>query len=390
MPRVVRQKANNKGKSDINRDLPGAGRVTEESSDTVIFYPLPWLVAAICDLSSGAKGLFAKLCFDAWGSDCSRVGTRWQANTFGVDRVTIRGWLRELERLGLIKIEYEWACCCYHINQKYRVGGFIPLLAETMKRRDVGWSYKLVLCSMSYRQAGNDYCWAMQKDLAEDLGLSLRTIRRVLAGMKARCEVQTRLRKRNRKGGNKYALTCGAVLGGRIFGASSHRTKSPLLYKKWKLKSYFKALRANFHSGDLSSSGSDGGFGPEAVFDQLVGCGIDEKVARQMAFIQHHPIESAVNAINNAQILRAQKWKRCIDAGLPRQKFNLAGYVVAAMNGARREGKKVGTTKLFREAVAKDKVIKMAKAMKQKWRPPSEAVFAARVRKAKRALGVTA
>ncbi|GAI97385.1 unnamed protein product, partial [marine sediment metagenome] len=114
--------------------------------------------------------------------------------------------------------------------------------------------------------------------------------------MKARCEVQIRLRGRNSKMGNKYALTCGAALGGRIFGGDSHRTKKPLLYKKWKAKSYFKALRANFLPGDLSASSSGDGFRPEAVYLELVNVGIHEKVARPMAFDQKHPFESVVQA----------------------------------------------------------------------------------------------
>jgi len=390
MPTAARQKAYIKGKTDIRRVLPGAEKATKKSISTVKYWPLPWAVAAICDLSSGAKGLFAKLIFDAWGSNCCRVGVRCQAKSLGVDRGTIRRWLRELELKGLIRIEYEPACCCYHLNTGCRVGGFIPLLAETMKRKDVGWAYKLLLCWLSYRQADNDCCWAKQKALAEDLGMSVRTIQRVLAGMKAKGEVQIRHRRRNRKQGNKYALTCGAVLGGRIFGTNSHTTKSPPLYKKWKAKSYFKALRAKFPPGDLSASGFRDGFGPEAVFLELVNVPMHETVARPLAFIDRHPIESVVNAKNNAKILRAVLFKRSDDAGLPRPKFNEAGYVVNALNGARREGKKVGTTKLFRETGAMSRAIKKAKAMKQKWRPPSEAVFAARVRKAKRALGVTA
>ena len=388
MPGTVRKKVDNKDKTDISRVLPGAERDAKKSIPTVKYYPLPWMVAVICDLSPGAKGLFAKLIFDAWGSNCCRVGVRCQAKSLGVDRGTIRRWLRELKCRGLIKIEFEPACCCYHLNPKYKIGGFIPLLAETMKRRDVGWAYKLLLCWLSYRQADNDCCWATQKAFAEDLGMSVRTIQRVLAAMKGKGELQIRLRRRNRKGGNKYALTCGAVLGGRIFGVSSHTTKSPPLYKKWKAKSYFKALRAKFPPGDLSASKSDGWFGPDAVFLELVNVGIHEKVARPMALEQLHPFESAVQAINNARIKRAAVFKRSLDAGLPRPKFNLPGYVVAALNGARKEGKAVRTTKLFRDTAARHKAIKMAKAMRGRWRPPSEAVFADRVRKAKRALGL--
>ncbi|MBA7605257.1 hypothetical protein ES703_12387 [subsurface metagenome] len=386
----ARQKAVDDSKSEVSSSIITGNSGANKSPDSILFWQLPWSVAMICGLSSGAKCLFAKLNFDAWKSNCSRVGTHSQAKTFGVDRVTIRGWLRELEQRDLIKITYEWSCCCYYLDRKFRVGGFIPLLAETMKRRDVGWAYKLVLCSMSYRQAGNDYCWAMQKDLAEYLGLSLRTIQRIIADMKARGEVQIRLRRWNRKYGNKYALTCGAVLGGRIFGANSHTTKSPPLYKKWRLKSYFKALRAKFLSGDLSSRDSRDGFGPEAVFLELVNVGVHEKVARPLAFDDKHPFESVVNAKNNAQILRAAVFKRLDDAGLPRQGFNLAGYVVAALNGARSEGKKVGTTKLFREAGAMLRALKIAKARRGRWRPPSEAEFDRRRRAAKCALGLPA
>jgi len=377
-------------KSDISRDSVSAEKGANKSLDSIQFWQLPWLVAAICDLGSGAKILYAKLIFDAWGSNCCRVGVRCQARSLGVDRGTIRRWLRELVSFGLIRITYEQACCCYHLDPRYRVGGFIPLLVETMKRRDIGWSDKLGLCCLSYRQADYDYCWAKQKNFAADLGLSVRTIQRVLAGMKARGEVQIRLRGRNSKRGNKYALTCGAVLGGRIFGACSHTTESPPLNKQWKAKSYFKALRAEFRAGGLSASHSEPLTQAPLVFSELVGCGVHEKVAQAMAFEQHHPIESATNAINNALIMCAQFWKRSDDAGLPRQKFNVAGYVVNALNGARREGKKVGTTKLFRQTAAMSRAIKMAKAMQGSWRPPSEAVFERRRRAAKRALGVTA
>ncbi len=388
MPRAVRKKLDRKVKTYIPRRVLTEKQGAKKSSDTVRFYALPLVVPVICKVSSGAKGLYAKLNSDACGRSWCRVGVGSLANCLGTDNRSIRRWIRELVRCGLIRVGHERACCCYYLNPKYRGGVFIPLLAETMKRKDVGWAYKLVMCWMAYRLADNDYCWAKQKVPAEELGLSVRTIQRVLAGMKERGEVQIRLRRRNRKQGNKYALTCGAVLGGRIFGAISHTTKCTYLYKKWKAKSYFKALRAKFLPGDLSASSSRDGFGPESVYLELVNAGIHEKVARPLAFDDKHPFESVVNAKNNAQILRAQFWKRSLDAGLPQPKFNLAGYVVNALNGARREGKVVGTTRLFREVGEMYRLIKMAKARRAKHPPPSEAEFANRVRKAKRALGV--
>jgi len=312
------------------------------------------------------------------------------ANCLGTDRRSIRRWLRELERRGLIKIRHEWDCCCYYLNPKYRVGPTIPLLAETMKRRDIGQSYKLLLCLLSYRQADNDYCWSKQKDLAENLGLSVRTIQKDLATMKAGCEVQIRLRRRNRKGGNKYVLTCGAVLGGRIIGSNSHTTICTPLYKKMKAKSYLKAVRPKILSGDLSQRGPPDGFGPEAVYLELVNVGIHEKIARALTFDDRNPFESAVQAINNAKILRAVVWKQSLDVGLPRPKFNLAGYVVRALNGARKEGKIVGTTKLFREADELYEELKAREARRGRWKPLSEAQFERRRRALIRSLGLTA
>ncbi|MBA7567236.1 hypothetical protein ES708_08945 [subsurface metagenome] len=388
MHSTARQKVDRKVKSKQSRRVLTEKQGAKKSSDSIPFWQLPWMVAVICELSSGPKWLYAKLNSDAWGRSWCRVGVGSLAKTLGVDIKTIRQWLRELERCGLIRVGHERACCCYYLNPKYRVGGFIPLLAEVMKCKGVGWAYKLLMCSLSYRQRDNDYCWPKQEVLAEDLGLSVRTIQRESARMKARGEVQITIRRRNRKYGNKYALTCGAVLGGRIFGAISHTTEYPYLYKKWKAKSYFKALRPRFLSGDLSASSFRDGFGMEAVYFELVNAGIHEKVARPLAFDDKHPFSSVVQAINNAQILRAQFWKRSLDAGLPRQKFSVPGYVVNALNGARREDKVVGTTRLFREAGAMHRALKLAKARRGRWRPPSEAEFANRVRKAKRALGV--
>lgn len=390
MPRVVRKKAHRNGKSEHSRTRSTGRSAENKSPDSIQFWRLPWLVAVICGLSSGPKWLYSKLNTDATGRSWCRVGDRSLAKALGVDRVTIHRWLRELERWGLIWINHEKACCCYYLDPKFRAGVFIPMLSTVLKRRDIGWTDKMVICSMSYKLAENDWTWPMQKELAEELGLSVRTIQRVIAGLKARCEVQIRPRGRNRNKGNKYALTCGAVLGGRIFGGNSHTTECPPYYKKWRLKSYFNGRRPKFHLGDLSASNSRALMQSELVFETLAGYGVHEKVARPLAFDDHHPFGSVVQAHLNGQILRAQFWQRSDDAGMPRAKFNLAGYVVAALNGARREGKIVGTTRRFREAGAMSRTLKMAKARRGRWRPPSEAEFDRRRRAAKRALGLTA
>lgn len=388
MHNEVRQKLDSKLKSQNTRRVLTEKQQANKSPETTIFYTLPLVVAMICGLSSGAKGLFAKLNFDAWGRSWCRVGVGSLAKCLGTDSRSIRRWLRELERRGLIRIRHEQEYCCYYLNRRYRVGPTIPLLSETMKRRDIGQSYKLLLCLLSFSQAGNDWCWSMQKELAALLGLSVRTVQRILAAMKARADIQIRLRRLNRQGGNKYALTCGAVLGGRIFGSISHTTICTPLYKNTKAKSYFKAIRQEFLSGGLSPRGPPDGFGPEAVFFELVGCGIHEKVARPMAFEDKQPFESVVQAVNNAKILRAVVWKRAREVGLPDPKFNVAGYVVNALNAARGEGEIVGTTRLFREAGEKFRELREREARRTRHKPPSEAQFERRRRSLIRSLGM--
>jgi len=376
------------GKSEVSRGRSTDKSGSNKSPDTTIFYQLPLVVLGICGLSSGAKELFAKLNFDAWGRSWCRVGVKSLAKCLGTDRRSIRRWMREMERRDMIRIRREGECCCYYLNRRYRVGEWIPLLSETMRRRDVGQSYKLLLCLVSFRQAGNDWCWSMQKAFAAEMGLSVRTIQRLLAQMKAKGEVQIRLRRLNRNGGNKYALTCGAVLGGRIFGSISHTTICTPLNKTMKAKSYLKAIRQEFLSGGLSPRGPPDGFGPEAVYFELVGCGIHEKVARPLAFDDKQPFESVVQAVNNAKILRAVVWKRAREVGLPDPKFNVAGYVVNALNAARREGEIIGTTRLFRAAAEEFRELKIAKARRGKHKPRSEAEVKAWVAEQKRALGV--
>ena len=326
---------------------------------------MPLLVSMICGLSSGAKGLYALMIFRTFGRSWCKLGVGSMAYYLGTDRRSIRRWLQELVRFGLIKVRHERACCYYYLIPKYRVGPTIPLLASVMKRKDIGQTYKLVMCWLSYRQGDNEWMWAMQKVFAEELGLTIRTIQRTLCAMKANAEVQIRQRKRNSKGGNKYALTCGAVVGGRIYGDNSQTTVCTHLNKKVKAKSYLEEIKHKFLSQDLSKNGTKESFEEEVVFAELIGCGIHKNVAGPMAFEEKHPFESTVQAINNAMILRAVVWKRARENGLPDPKFNVAGYVIRALNGSRKEVKIVGTTRLFRQAGEKSSALKAAKARRE-------------------------
>lgn len=358
-----------------------------------IYYNLPFMVSMIRDLNPGTKGLFALLNFNAFRKHYCRMTISLMAYCLGTSTGTIRNQLAELKRVGLIKITKEEGRVKYYIMPQFRKGPSIPLLAVVMRRKpakNVSFSYKLLICLLSFGQASNEWMWEKQKELAADLGLSVRTIQRDLTAMKANAEVQIRLRRRYRINGNKYALTCGATIGGRIFSPVSHTTESTTLKKKMKAKSYLTTLRQKSLSGGLSQMGSPDEIEAEAVYSELAGCGIHEKVARAMAFDNKHPFESVVNAINNAKILRAAVWKRALEAGLPRPKFNVPGYVVNALNAARGEGKVIGTTKLFRQAGAEFRALELREARRGHWKPKSEAEFEKRRRAMIRSLGLPA
>jgi len=377
-------------KSDISIGRSGVEKKANKSSNTESFYQLPLRISENKGMSSGAKGLYAKLRFDAWGKRYCRTGVGSLASSLGTDEGTIRVWRRELERNNLIEVRPEQRCCCYYFKGRNRREAYIPLLTSVMERRDIGHTQKLVLCLLSYRQKGNDCCWLMQKDMAEELGKSVRTIQRVLKGLKARGMVQIRNRRHNRKYGNKYTLTLGAALGDRIYGSDSHATQSTPLYKKWKAMSCSKARRAKILIKSLSKKQIAAELEQEVVSARLLGIGIREKEVLTLAFIEKHPIASVEQAINNAEILRAYVWQRAVTAGYSRPYFNRAGYVVNALRGARKEGKTVGTTRLFRETRGKYYKFQQQKAEREKQPAKTENQVRDWVIEQKRALGVTA
>ena len=97
--------------------------------------------------------------------------------------------------------------------------------------------------------------------------------------------------------------------------------------------------------------------------------GVDYEVARAIVYDQHTPVESIENVIKNG--LAKQTKPEHTDG-----KFVLeAGYIVEALNQARREGKIVGATSLSKKLAAKLSV------KREKYRPPSQAEIQKRKRR---------
>ena len=378
------------GKTELYGDLDVGLAIAKQNQPTIKFYRLPLMVAVFCELSFGAKLLYAALNWMANGSNVCQTSVEKLADRLGTWPATIRKWRSELERFGLIKVGNGWPSKRCYLKPLFRRGGFIPILNTIAEQRGKSPGEKLLLSLIAYRQRDNDWCWGKQEDLAAELGMSLRTVQLIQDRLSKAKQIQCLSNAVNRNRGKRCRIEYQWGLGNRIFGSKTHAQIAPPIDKTLKVRSSFIEKPAKFKFGDLSARGSEDGFGPEAVFLELVNVGIHEKVARPMAFEQNHPPESVAQAINNAQILRAQKWKPAEEARQPRPKFSVPGYVVNALNGARREGKIVGTTKLFRSAAAMSRAIKIAKARRGRRPPLSDTEIADRVRKWKRALGLPA
>jgi len=89
----------------------------------------------------------------------------------------------------------------------------------------------------------------------------------------------------------------------------------------------------DFSSGDLSKANAQ-----DRGYHLLISQGVNQKVARSIVYEQHTPLQSIEETIKNG--LAKQKAER---------NFTLeSGYIVAALNGARKEGKTVTSTKASR------------------------------------------
>ncbi|MHC4573355.1 MAG: hypothetical protein ACYS76_04375 [Planctomycetota bacterium] len=112
----------------------------------------------------------------------------------------------------------------------------------------------------------------------------------------------------------------------------------------------------------------------DRAYRLLVQYGVEKKVATSMVFGQKVPLESIGEAVKN---------------GLARQECERGfilepGYIVAAINGARSEGKVVGATKLskqFRRQIAR-------KSRREDWTPPSKQECVRRIELNKKSLEI--
>lgn len=399
-------------------DVPTTG-----AAERILRYSeAPEQVLKTRELPRSAKLLYSELGWQALTRELVDPGITVLARRLGTTRSTVRRDLGLLDRVGLIrtiprKSGQPYAC---RVNRDYCVGASVPILNSVVERKDLNAAQKVVECLLSFRQGANDCCWPTQRDIAEQLGMPLRTVQRTIASLRRRGLLQV---KRGRNHINRYRVTFGGVPGERVYGkkpaghersAASKRmppllatldktiVETPIGVGFLKQKFTFSPIlsrltpEAKAQSRSTAQSRIQTRAGPayktelepERVYRLLTDRGVAPKVARPMAFEQFVPWESADHAIWNGEILRNSQWQEDMRAGLPKRRFNLPGYIVQAVNGARHEGKIVKETELFREVRRERAAHKKAEARRKDRQPPSLEECEKRRRAMKKALGV--
>jgi DNA-binding transcriptional regulator YhcF (GntR family) len=268
------------------------------------------------------------------------------ARNMRCNRQTAGRAVDEAEQAGYLEVDRNGKCHSYHVCEC--VKGLAKTWVNPALVRDDGFGVlqAVLLSELKFRQGDNEATWPKIRELAGVLGVSYCSIERAAFWLAALGYIQIRHRLWRRSSKNEYALTC---LGKEATGVSEPKralSKSNILLQTSMEGDYFKA---NSVRNDRLRAGFGLSFSPEPapeVYRLLRFIGIADSVARPMAFEQRYPLADVKQAIVNAIIRRDDYCRRMRRLGLPTPRFNLAGYIVATLNGARSECHGVRPSKL--------------------------------------------
>ncbi len=243
---------------------------------------------------------------------------------------------------------------CYWIRRYMMVQSILWVDPRYVVKSKLSINKALMLAFIRRRCQGNDDTWFKNQEAAEALGVCRRTAQILLHGFAAEHILQITERPGRGSGGNLYTLT---GYGRSIIGVSGSEQKAQKCHPKEKGIEDRVYSHANpTQRGGLSSQ-LNSGFSPDQdqeVHRLLRSIGIADSVARPMAFEQRYPLPDVKQAIANAALRGDDYHRQMRRLGLPVLRFNLAGYVIRTLPGARREGHGVPPSKLVRAAEARD------------------------------------
>ncbi len=207
---------------------------------------------------------------------------------------------------------------------------------------------------VKFRQGDNDATWPTHQEAADFLGVSYHTIARTATWSAALGYVQKRHRPWRRSSKNEYCLTNLGREATGVFEPKTARPKCSALGQTIREEDlvYANSVRNGSFRAQFGLS-----FSPDQdqeVYRLLRSIGTADSVARPMAFEQRYPLADVKQAMVNAALRGDDYHRQMRRLDLPAKRFNLAGYTVATLTGAHREGHGVPPSKFARAAEARD------------------------------------
>jgi len=264
-------------------------------------------------------------------------------------------YVDEAKAAGYLEVDPNGKCHRYHVPE------WVKYLPKTWVKpslvRDDGLSISeaVDLSDLKFRQGDNDATWPTIQERAEVLGVSYHTIARADTSLAALGYIQRRHRPWRRSSKNEYCLTCKGQEATGVFEPKSARPKRNTLGQTIEEGNlvYANSVRNGSFRAQFGLS-----FSPDQdqeVHRLLRSIGTADSVARPMAFEQRYLLADVKQTLVNGALQGDDYCRRMRRLGLPAPRFNLAGYVIAALNGARRECHGVPPSKLARAVKARDK-----------------------------------
>ena len=275
------------------------------------------------------------------------------AQAAGCCRSTVSRAEKQLKEAGLLGVDDSDKCNRYRVCEWVEHLPKIWVNPALVRDDDLSILQAGFVSYVKFRQGNNLATWLKIREAAEALGVSYHSVARAAASDAVLDFVEKIHRPERRSSKNEYYLTEVSWLETFVFGPKSARPKCSALGQTSRKKELFNApfgRRAVF-SPDFGLSNDSKR--DQEVYRLLRSIGTADSVARPMAFEQRYPLADVEQAIVNAALRGDDYHRRIRRSGLRARRFNLAGYVIAILNGAHRECHGVGPSKLAEVAQAR-------------------------------------
>jgi len=285
------------------------------------FIIIPGSILKNPGLTASQKLVFAILQFRQGKNGRCYPSLETIAGDLGISRTAAIRAVSGLEAAGLIKVERR-----YRQSNIYRVDTrhdeYWLRIESAALTAPITPAAKLIFSYLTFRVGANSEAWQHQKTIAADLGISKRTVIRIIASLEKASYIQVGHVHGGRKRSNKYRIT-GKIFNSLVLSPQSDYRVTKRDSKSNTLKEVKRKSPEKLFQRPLSTPA-------DLAYRRLTWSGVHPKVASSIAYDQAHPPEAIEAAIENAAV----REKSARDQG---KAFARAGYIIASLNKARSE-----------------------------------------------------